>query len=165
MEDSRLEAPKREMRRLDLLEPAGQRTLVCRPSSRVDTFLFMRSRRQHGRNGMISAVAAIAVWVFAAIAGTRSLSSNDALALHAAGAEAPSAPLPAVRGVAVERPAPTRPEHRSTGLGVADAEGPRGSLSTSIPRKRAVSIVFGERHVRPRRLAFRYDATAPPTAL
>jgi hypothetical protein len=121
-------------------------------------------RRQKFPTGVISAVAAIAVWLAAALTGART-PSNDAAKLRAVAAQVPSTPLPAVRQGAVELSTPFRAPHRFPGVSLVGIDGSGKISFARRSQTRAVSTVFGEPHVRPRRLAFRYDATAPPAVL
>jgi hypothetical protein len=125
----------------------------------------MMRRRPKLPTGVISAVAVIAVWLSVALSGARTPASNDAANLHAIAAEAPSTPLPAVRQVAVELSTPFRASQRSPGVGLVGIDRPGNISIAARPQTRALSTVFGQHQVRPRRLAFRYDATAPPAVL
>lgn len=134
-------------------------------SASVITFRQMMRRRQKFPTGVISAVAAIAVWLAAALTGARTPPSNEAAKLHAIAAQVPSTPLPAVRQGAAELSTPFRAPNRFPGVSLVGIDGSGKISFASRPQTRAVSTVFGEPHVRPRRLAFRYDATAPPAVL
>jgi hypothetical protein len=114
---------------------------------------------------MIGAVAAIAVWLSAAFSGARAVAPSDARELHAVAAHAPSAPLPAVRQIVVEQSSPTRVPHRAPSIGLVGIDRSASILVAAVPLARATPDASRRRSVRPRRLALRYDATAPPANL
>ena len=113
---------------------------------------------------MISAVAAIAIWLSMALSGARASTSSDALKLRAVAVDAPTASLPAIRQIAVESSTLVRPEHRSPSIGFG-IDRSTDIVVAAASCKHARSVGSLRQHVPPRRLALRYDATAPPAVL
>jgi len=113
---------------------------------------------------VFSTVAAIAVWLSLALGGARASTASNEFKLHPVAADALSASLPAIRQVAIESSTRVHTRHRTPSIGFGIDRSVYTPLA-AVPRARARSVGSAPEHVPPRRLALRYDATAPPAVL